>query len=152
MTSSNDGEDLYEEVRVLTKQEEITILKARQTEQTDPVQKLYAMYDVVVAELASVMAVAYDESFMKRVSFLLEKLDLNRAKAQNWIDNGRDPRDFYLISCHNSLNNMGMILVEVESRAIREGIVELSREPTIPELIQDRLRRKLMEEADGRER
>ena len=97
-------------------------------------EKLYALDDVIIAEMAAVMAVEFDEEFLEQIDAMLESQDLNREKAQNWIDNGRDPKDYYLISCHNRLNNMGKILVLVESRAIRLGIVEMDREPSIPEL------------------
>ena len=146
MSSEEEEWPEVEEIRVLTKKEEISVLKARQNEQTNSVEKLYALDDVIIAELAAVMAVEYDEEFFNKISTMLDKQDLNREAAQNWIDNGRDPTDFYAISCHNRLNNMGMILVLVESRAIRLGIVEMDRPPSIPELFKERLRDRFMVE------
>ncbi len=119
MISLNEDDIEIEEIRVLTKQEEIALLKARGREQTDPVQKLYAIYD----QVAAIISLIDDTEFRENIGTKLQRLDLNPSKAQNWIDTGRDPKDFYLVSCHNRLNDALMILAEVENRAISEGVV-----------------------------
>ncbi len=119
MTLSSEGEEVYEEVRILTKQEEIAIMKTRAREQTDPVEKLYGIYDLVTAYVA----IFDDSAFRAEIRNDLNTLDLDVAAAANWIDKGWDPADFYKISCHNRLNDALMILAKVENRAILEGIM-----------------------------
>ncbi len=147
---SEDEPKLKDEIRVLSMEEEISILKTRGWEQTDPIEKLHNMYDLIVAEVSAIG----DEELWIQTEKDLQAGNLNPSKLQNWIDNGRDPKDFYWLSCHNRLNSVSMILTRVQHRAIQEGIIGMTRVPTVSELLQERLRRHLidnMEEDDGRE-